>query len=377
MPTFTARTLVTAIGTVEYPAITVGPTGLIEDISSDASVRSTAILTPTFFDVHVHGAAGYDVMDAAPDGLQRMRRFLASRGVSHFLPTTITAAIDDTLHAIERLADAIEAPASTEGATPLGIHLEGPFLSHAKRGVHPEALLQLPSIALFDRLQQAARGHVRLITLAPELPSACELLAHATAQGVRVSLGHSNATWEEAQLGLRAGAASATHAFNAMRTLDQREPGLLAVVLDTPDLFAELICDGIHVHPALVRLWLQAKGNRAILITDGISATGMPDGVYNLGALPVNVRNARCTLVDHPETIAGSVLTMDRAVANLQAFTGTPLAHAVRCASSHPAQMLGLEDTVASLRVGQPASFNQYTSDGRLEATYLHGALVG
>ena len=162
-----------------------------------------------------------------------------------------------------------------------------------------------------------------------------------------------------------------------MRPLDHREPGILGVILapasDSQSLFAELICDGVHVAPALVRLWLRLKGDHAILVTDGISATGMPDGPYLLAGLPVTVANGRCVLTDAPETLAGSVLTLDRAVANLQSFTACPLEEAVRCASSHPAALLGLTSTIASLRPGQPAHFNQFTADGRLEATYLHG----
>ena len=158
-----------------------------------------------------------------------------------------------------------------------------------------------------------------------------------------------------------------------MRPLDHREPGILGTVLDTQSLYAELICDGIHVAPALVRLWLRLKQDHAILVTDGISATGMPDGQYHLGPLAVTVAAGRCTLTSSPETLAGSVLTLDRAVANLMQFTGCKLETAVRAASSQPARMLGLETTIASLRPGQPASFNQYTPQGRLEATYLHG----
>ena len=373
MPTLTARTLITAIGTIAYPAITIGPTGLIEEISSDPSIKSEAILTPTFFDIHLHGGAGVDVMQATPAGMSTLQQSLAKRGTSHYLPTTVTASVDDTLRALEALANAIESPTPQNEAIPLGIHLEGPFLSHAKRGVHPTELLQPPSVALFDRFHQAARGHIKLLTLAPEEPGALDLIRHATSQGVRSSLGHTNATAAQADQAIQAGAASATHTFNAMRPLDHREPGILGTVLDTQSLYAELICDGIHVAPALVRLWLRLKQDHAILVTDGISATGMPDGQYHLGPLAVTVAAGRCTLTSSPETLAGSVLTLDRAVANLMQFTGCNLETAVRAASSQPARMLGLETTIASLRPGQPASFNQYTLQGRLEATYLQG----
>ncbi len=381
MPTLTARTLITALGTVAYPAIAIDAAGLIAGISSDPTIRSESILTPTFLDIHIHGGAGHDVMHASPAELSVLQRFLATRGTAHYLPTTVTASIDTTLHALEALAAAIEQPTPANEATPIGIHLEGPFLSHAKRGVHPGDLLQRPSIELFDRFQQAARGHVRLLTLAPELPWAGDLIEHAITTGVRVSLGHTNATYEETEEALHLPTSaplaliSATHTFNAMHPLDHREPGILGFVLDQP-VYSELICDGIHVHPLLVRLWLRLKEDHAILVTDGISATGMPDGEYQLGSFAVTVRDRRCSLITNPETLAGSVLTLDQAVANLRRFTGCDLETAVRCASSHPAALLGLSDTLGSLREGQPASFNQYSASGRLEATWIRGERV-
>ena len=377
MPTLTARTMITAIGTVEYPVIEVDSGGLITDISSDASIRSEAILTPTFLDVHIHGAAGHDVMDCSPAGLGQVQRFLARRGTGHYLPTTVTASVDDTLRALEALAGAIERPTPGDEATPIGIHLEGPFLSHAKRGVHLPELLQQPSIPLFERFQQAAGGHIQLMTVAPELPGALEMIGFATAHGVRVSLGHTNATAAEATAGIGAGATSATHMFNAMRAMDHREPGVAAVVLDDQDLYAELICDGIHVAPAMVRLWLRLKGERAILMTDGISATGMPDGPYTLAGVPITVADGKASVTCAPGTLAGSVLTMDRAVSNLCEFTACGLETAVRAASSQPAAMLGVGDTVGSLRVGQAANFNEYSTDGRRMATYLCGQRLG
>ena len=374
MPLLTAGTLITAIGTVVRPAITVGSDGVIEDISSDTSIKSKSVLTPAFFDIHIHGAAGYDVMDANPRELATVQRFLASRGTGRYLPTTVTASMDATLLALERLAEAIQATTPEGEAVPLGIHLEGPFLSHAKRGVHPAELLQPPSIELFERLQQAAHGCIRLLTLAPETPGALDLIRYASGRGVRVSVGHTNATAAETLAGIAAGATSATHTFNAMRALDHREPGVAAVVLDSPELYAELICDGIHVAPAMVRMWRWLKGERAILVTDGISATGMGDGEYRLGALAVTVRGDRCTLSDSPGTLAGSVLTLERAVTNLMEFTGCSLEEAVHCASSHPARMLGFD--VGDLRAGAPANFNRYSADGRLEGSYLRGRWV-
>ena len=373
MPTLTARTLITPIGEIAYPAITIDDAGLITDISTDPTIRSESILTPTFLDIHTHGAAGHDVMTATPTELHTIARFLARHGTSHFLPTTVTAPIPDTLTALQNLATFIEQAPAEKEARPIGIHLEGPFLSHAKRGVHAPDLLQPPSTALFDQFQEAARGHIKLLTLAPELPGALDLIQHAVAQNVRVSLGHSNATAAQTLAAIAAGATSATHTFNAMRPLDHREPGIAATVLDTADLYAELICDGIHVAPALVRLFLKLKAEKAILITDAIAATGLPDGPTTLAGQPVSVLNGRASLTASPETLAGSVLTLDRAVANLIAFTACPLATAVRAASSQPAALLGLAYPPIP---GQPANFNQFSPTGHLEATYLGGQRV-
>jgi len=386
--TLTARRLITHEATVDFPVIELAADGTIAAISSDASVKSTDTLTVAFFDIHTHGARNHDVMSATPAGLSEMQRFLAAHGLAHYLPTTVTASVDTTLRALESLANVIEAAPQPGEAQPIGIHLEGPFLSHAKRGVHSPELLQPPSIELFDRFQTAARGHVKLVTIAPEpnavpaRPSsaALDLIRHATSHGVRVSVGHSNATAAETLAAIDAGAASATHTFNAMRALDHREPGILGTVLDDHRLFAELICDGVHVAPPLVRLWLRAKtAARAILVSDSISATGMPDGDYMLGPLHVTVANGVAQLSEDlatgKQTLAGSVLTLDRAVANLQAFTAASLAEATRLASHNPAAMLGMP-MLTRLALGSSANLNCFNADNRLTATYIRGQVV-
>ncbi|HEY4381804.1 MAG TPA: N-acetylglucosamine-6-phosphate deacetylase [Acidobacteriaceae bacterium] len=373
----TARRLITADTIIEFPHIAIDSDGRIAGIESGPPNADQTTLTAAFFDVHVHGAAGHDAMEGSAEALGCIGNFLATRGVAHFLATTVTAPIDRTLRALEGIADAIEAAQQSTGARPVGIHLEGPFISHAKRGVHPPPDIQPPSIELFERMRQAARGHIRLMTIAPEIPGALELIAYATEAGTNVSLGHSDATATEARAGIAAGATSATHTFNAMRRLDHREPGICGVVLDTEILYAELICDGIHVAPEFVRMWLRSKGeDRAILVTDGISATGMPDGNYLLGELEVTVADGRCLstrdLANGIETLAGSVLTMDRAVANLRRFTGASLATATRLASRNPARMAGLQ-VLGQIAVGHPANFNTFAADGSLQQTLLYG----
>jgi N-acetylglucosamine-6-phosphate deacetylase len=379
----TARRLITADAVIEHPRIAVHADGTIASIESGEPSTAETTLTAAFFDIHVHGAAGHDAMQGTTQAFTGIGEFLATKGVANYLATTVTAPIDPTLHALEGIANAIEASArdsSTPVARPIGIHLEGPFISHAKRGVHPPANIQLPSIPLFEKMQQAARGHIRLLTIAPEMPGTLDLIAFATNSGTHVSLGHSDATAAQTRAAIAAGAHSATHTFNAMRRLDHREPGIAGVVLDEHNLYAELICDGIHVAPGFVRLWLRAKGGeRAILVTDGISATGMPDGNYMLGELEVTVSAGRClltaNLANGIETLAGSVLTMDRAVANLQRFTGASLATAVQLASRNPACMLSLNH-LADIAVGHPANFNVFTADDTLQQTILYGREV-
>jgi N-acetylglucosamine-6-phosphate deacetylase len=333
-----------------------------------------ATLAPSFFDIHIHGAAGHDVMEATPQALAAIGSFLATRGTARFLATTVTAPIDATLRAVAGLAKLIASP-PTEGAVPLGIHLEGPFLSHAKRGVHPPAFLLEPDIALFDRIYDAAEGRVRLMTLAPELRGAAQLAAHATARGVRISVGHSNATAAETRAAIASGATSATHTFNAMRTLDHREPGILGTVLTDDSLFAELICDGIHSAPEMTKLWWRAKGpERAILVTDAMSATGMPDGEYRLGEFTVQVANGRAM---SEGVLAGSVLTLDRALANFLAFTGATLDQGLRLLTGNPASLTGFESEAGSLAPGSAANLVAVSQDGHLAASFVNGVKVG
>ena len=275
------------------------------------------------------------------------------------------------MRSLAGLATEIGRGTSHRGATPLGIHLEGPFLSHLKRGVHMDALLEAPSIALFDRFWEAAEGKISLMTIAPELPGAAELIAHATARDVRCSMGHSDAKVCEAEIGYMAGARSATHTFNAMRVIDHREPGLAAYVLDKRSLFAEIICDGIHVDPMMVRLFFRAKDEgRILLVTDGISATGMPDGTYMLGDMEVEVRDGRCT---SNGTLAGSVLTLDRGVQNLMKYTGADLNSAVAAASRNPSQLMGVEDDWGSLDVGRMANITVLSPSAEVIETFLAG----
>jgi N-acetylglucosamine-6-phosphate deacetylase len=338
-----------------------------------------ATLAPAFFDVHIHGASGHDVMEATPEALRAIGCFLATHGTAAYLATTVTAPLDATLRAVSSLAKLIANPPLFDNgilpmARPLGIHLEGPYLSHAKCGVQPVEHMLAPDIATFDRIFDAAEGTVCLMTIAPELPGAVELIRHASRRGVRISLGHSNATAAETRAAIDAGAVSATHTFNAMRALDHRKPGILGTVLTTDGLYAELICDGIHVAPEMVRLWCRAKGShRSILVTDAMSAAGMPDGEYQLGGFAVQVADGRATARG---VLAGSVLTLDRALKNFMDYTGLPLEEALPPLTTNPAAMTGLESRVGSLAADREANLVVLDDEGHLLTAIINGRMT-
>ncbi len=336
-----------------------------------------AILAPGFVDIHMHGGAGLDVMRASPAELPRLNKFLTTHGVTGYFPTTVTAPLDETCAALERIAGTIEAAQNAEAsdgdavqARPLGIHLEGPFLSHKRRGVHPPECLLEPTLAVFERMWRAARGHVRMMTIAPELPGALEVIAEAAKRNVCVSIGHSDAVLEAARAGVRAGARHATHTFNAMRPLDHRDPGILGEVLSDEQISADIIVDGIHVAPEVVKLFLQAKGmERSVLVTDAMSAAGMPDGTYQLGPIQVEVKDGKCTA---DGKLAGSVLTMDRAVRNVTQFAGWSLRDAVRAATLNSARATGLTKH-GSLTPGAEANILVLSAAGEVQKTMVRG----
>jgi len=374
-----AKRLITANQIVERPLLTLEDATIVAVSSLEETDATTvthhwpeATITAGLFDIHTHGAVGHDVMEGNADALRTIGKFLAQHGVTEYLATTVTASMDFTKGALAAMARHIERGPETEEARIAGIHIEGPFLSHAKRGMHPPHHLRRPSPDILEQLWQASEGRIVLMTIAPELPGALETIARAHELGIRCSIGHSDADTQQTMRALKAGVVSATHTFNAMRTLNQREPGILGVVLDRDEIYSDLICDGVHVAPELVRLWLKAKGSeRAILITDALEATGMPNGVYKLGETRVHVQDGHCTTDEG--VLAGSVLTLDQAVANVRSFTGCDLTTAVRLASRNPQQMLGWPD---SLRVGGEANFNVFGPQGELVHTLLRGNLL-
>jgi len=378
-----ARNLFTPLQAIEDAAL-VMEDGIIASVGARADVRippsarvvdfGESVLTPGLIDIHIHGGAGHDVMEGSDESLAAVERLMTKHGVTSYCPTTVTAPLDATLRSLDLLGKAVEGAATNNDGTraqPLGVHFEGPFLSHAKRGVHPPALLQPASRELFERMWQAAGGRVSVLTIAPEIDGALDLIAEASRRGVCVSLGHSDAELPQARAAIKAGARHATHTFNAMRPLDHRNPGLLGAVLTDRNLTADIIVDGIHVDPVMVDLFLRAKGvEGAVLITDAISATGMPDGTYMLGGFEVQVRDGRC---DFDGRLAGSVLTLDRAMRNTMKFAGVSLQHAIRMATLNPARVLGLAKRKGTLSVGADADIAVFTPAGEVLNTIVAG----
>jgi N-acetylglucosamine-6-phosphate deacetylase len=329
--------------------------------------------TPGFVDIHIHGAGGHDVMEATDAALGIVTRKVAPFGTTSLLATTVTASPDDTCRAAEGIARFIthEHASMDSGAEVLGIHFEGPFISNVRRGVHPVEWIQLPSAELLERFLQAAAGNARLLTIAPEVLGAAPCMEAALHAGLVISLGHTDANYEQTRFAIAHGARSATHMYNAMRPFTHRDPGVIGAVLTSPEINAELIADGVHVEEGAIKLLLQAKGaERVILVSDSLSATGMPDGKYMLGHFEITVSNGVCR--NAAGVLAGSTLTLDRALRNVVRF-GVPLGNAIRMLTLNPASLLGIEFKKGSLRVGADADILLLDDGLRVTNIWMRG----
>jgi len=324
----------------------------------DGSGGGQPLVAPGFVDVHVHGWGGHDAMGdtAALDG---MARALLRRGVTSFLPTAVSAPLPALVAFAERVRAWIPRT-PVDGAEPLGMNLEGPFLAPERRGAHDPAVLVAPADVPRDALEPLLDG-LRLITIAPELPGALELITWFAERGIAVSVGHSAATMAEAAAGYAAGARSTTHLFNAMSGVDHRSPGVAAAALLDDAAWVELIADGVHVHPSLWALITRLKPtDRLLLVSDAIALAGTGDGQGWIGGLPVEVSDGRVTLAG-TSTLAGSVLSLDAAVRNV-VQSGIPLPAAVAAASRNPLALLGITDR-GRIAVGQRADLIELTRD--------------
>jgi N-acetylglucosamine-6-phosphate deacetylase len=344
--------------------------------SAQEIVAKDKIAAPGFIDVHIHGAGGCDVMAGTNEALRKVALTIASHGTTSFVATTVTADPNAIVRSSEGIAlyIALQHQEAVAGAEVLGIHFEGPFISPVRRGVHPAQWLKLPSAELLEKFILAAQGNALLLTIAPELLGAMPCIDAARRAGMVVGIGHTDATYEQTRAALARGAHHAIHTYNAMRPFSHRDAGVIGAVLTSPEITAELIADGVHVDETAMRVLLQAKGAAGvILISDGISATGMPDGQYVLGGLEITVSAGVCR--NSEGKLAGSTLTLDRALRNIVAL-GAKLEDALRMLTYNPAKLLGIENKKGVLHANADADIILLSEDLQVTQVYTRGLPV-
>jgi N-acetylglucosamine-6-phosphate deacetylase len=333
-------------------------------------------IAPGFVDIHIHGAGGRDLMEPTREAADTVSRTLARFGTTSYFPTTVTAPRTDILRSLEFLAGYIDdaAKAPTAAAQPLGIHMEGPYISVKRRGVHPVESITEPTLEGYRLMARAAQGKLRIMTIAPELAASPTVMSEMIRDRVQPSIGHTDATYDEAERAVALGARQATHTFNAMRPFVNRDPGVLGAVLTDGRIKAELIADGVHVDPTSIRLLYSAKGDDGIvLVSDGISGTGMPDGEYPVAGFVVEVKDGVCR---YQGALAGSVLTLDRAVRNMIRILGLRPEQALAMATRNTARLLGIEGRKGVLQAGADADLVLLDPQLHVQAVYARGVAV-
>ncbi len=330
-------------------------------------------LVPGFIDVHVHGGGGYSLATRDPDEIRGYARWAPAHGVTSFLATICA---DRPAEGPEMLRCAAGVCQETVGgAQLLGLNLEGPFVSPERRGALPETWVAAPDRRLLEALLEAAGGNLRAMTVAPELPGIGELMSLLLSCGVRISLGHSDAGFDGAQQAFEGGASHVTHAFNAMRPFHQRDPGIIGAALERRDVTVELIADGVHLHPATVRMLMGAFGpDRVALITDAVTPAGLQSGVFRIGGQEVHLQDGRVSLPDG--TIAGSTATMDGVVRNVVEWGIADLKSAARMASTVPASVAGAGKRKGRIAAGYDADLVAVSPDLRIVRTWVAGRQV-
>ena len=341
-------------GFVERPLCTDGERIAAESGDDRVIDASGCYVIPGLVDVHFHGCVGEDFSDATPEGLQRIADYELSQGVTYICPAGMTL-LEPELEKICRNTAAHQKQ-NSGGAEVVGAHLEGPFLSEAKKGAQNGAFLHKPDIAMLRRLNAAGEGCVRLVTVAPEEPDGIAFIRAAAADGITVSVGHTTADYDTAAAAFAAGATHATHLFNGMPPMHHRKPAVVGAAFDNENVRVELICDGVHLHPSIIRAAFRLFGKeRVVIISDSLRATGMPDGRYPFGGQQIEVHGNLATLAHDPGTIAGSVTSLMGCLRHA-AGVGIPLADAVRAASYNPACAVKIDHRAGSLDIGKEAS---------------------
>ncbi len=342
-------------------------------IPSGADVLKADVLMAGFIDLHVHGAAGHSF----GDGVEASRKVASMEAAAGVTTCYAGLGAGANLAAIARTVAAAAAAVggSADGARIAGVFMEGPFISHARKGAWNAAHLRAPNVAELHELMTAAQGQIRRINVAPELDGALEFIREARDQGVVVSLGHSNATYEESLAGIEAGASITNHTYNAMSPLDHRSPGLVGATLSRDELLAELILDHVHVHPAAAAVLLRARGSSGVaLITDGSSMAGMADGTYGTPTRTVIVKDGSARLPDG--TLAGSVGSFDQAVRNAASLLGSDLGALSAISSTNAAKAMGIERETGSVEAGLFADLVLLDINLRVQATISRGEVI-
>lgn len=351
----------------------IAATGTVDTLEAPSGAEkldaSGLVLAPGLIEIQLNGGFGKDFTEA-PDALWEVAAKLPRYGITSFLPTVITSPHATVIHALEVFHQG--PPPGWRGSQPLGFHLEGPMINPGKKGAHNANYIVPPSLEVIEGWTR--QNGVVLVTLAPEQPGALEVVRALRARGVTVSAGHSLATYEQAKVAFEEGVTFGTHLFNAQPPLDHRSPGLAAALLEDSRIYAGLIPDGIHVHPGVVRLiWKIMGSERLVVVTDAMAAMGMPMGVYRLGDYEVQVDKTSARLADG--TLAGSIVTLDQALRNLCAWTGSPLDAVLRCVTSTPARGLGLQGK-GLLEAGADADLVLLTPEGYVVKTMVAGEMV-
>lgn len=350
--------------------------GTINLLEADCQTSGTVFdaagrrIVPGFIDIHTHGAVGVDVNGASAEDLEKIGKFFAKNGTTSWLASILTDTEEQTSRAISQC---IEYQASAgKGAQLLGIHLEGPFLASEFKGAMPEHLLKKGSEDLAASYQRLANGNIRYVTVSPEVEGVLELIPRLRELGIVVAMGHSGADYDTAMAAIQAGTAACTHTFNAMAPLHQHRPAIIGAALES-DVYCEMICDGLHLHPAIVRLLWKTKGpQRLVAITDSIMAAGLPDGNYHLGVNQVVVEKGDAKLASDG-TRAGSTLTQDRALRNLLSFTGLPLEEILPVLTENPAKLIGVYDRKGSIEDGKDADLVVLDEQNQVADVFLQG----
>ncbi|QUJ69502.1 N-acetylglucosamine-6-phosphate deacetylase (plasmid) [Photobacterium sp. GJ3] len=367
-----ARRLLTESGWREHVVVHLSQ-GMITAIEpTNAIAWDAEMLIPALIDTHVHGGAGADVMDATHEALETMSQYLARQGVGAFLATTVTAPLADIQNALKQVARSQKQGLS--GAQLLGSYLEGPYFTPENKGAHPESLFRDPTPVELDQLIAASEGSLKVVALAPEHPDALTAIRHLKTRGLNVMLGHTAADYETTRAALDAGADGLVHCFNGMKGVHHREPGTVGAGLSHDTAAIELIADGHHVHPAVMKICCRCAPDRLVLVSDAMRAAGMPDGEYQLGEMTVTMKNG--VVKTASGGLAGSTLSLSTALQNMVTTADQPLEKAIEMASLIPARLLGIDDRLGSIAIGKTANLVALNTDLGVTSTWVQGQQV-